>query len=232
MLLSIMLLGLCSIALLVPWNRVRAQSCCGSDFCSGCVDGGGLCNQAACTCRYLTPIIIDVSGNGFHLTSAANGVMFAFVPNNAPIKIAWTAAGSADAFLVLDRNGNGTIDDGSELFGSFTPQPESDHPNGFLALSQYDWPENGGNADGVIDQHDAIFSHLRLWVDSNHDGFSQPNELFTLPALGIYSINVEDVKATNRRDQFGNIFRYRAEANDNATVNAGRWAYDVILATK
>ncbi len=65
------------LALAIP---LRSQQCCLPDFCDGCVSGGGLCDQASCTCKYKTPIIIDVSGTGYHLTSAADGVMFRFAP--------------------------------------------------------------------------------------------------------------------------------------------------------
>lgn len=113
------------------------------------------------------------------------------------------------------------------------PQPASDSPNGFLALAVYDSRGQGGNEDGVIDGRDTIYSRLRLWIDRNHDGISQPSELYDLPTLGIHSISLQFV-SWQRRDQFGNLFRYRAPVNwhdDISSFPAGRWAIDVLLGT-
>jgi hypothetical protein len=141
----------------------------------------------------------------------------------------WTAAGVENAFLALPGV-DGLVHNGKQLFGDFTPQPASNTPNGFAALAVYDDPKNGGNGDGIIDSHDAIFAYLRLWIDANHDGISQPEELRTLPSLGVTSISL-NYKADQRTDQYGNVFRYRAQVNPGDATNTGRMAYDVFFVT-
>jgi hypothetical protein len=199
-----------------------------NDYCDQTCQG--TCDQGQCTEGQPSPILIDVEGHGYHLTDLARGVHFDLDSDGRAEAISWTRNGS-DAFLCLDRNKNGVIDNGRELFGNYTPLSSGVIArNGYEALAEYDEPYLGGNANGWIDMDDAIWPFLLLWNDRNHDGVSQRSELTRLDAAGIVRIDTRYF-ASRRHDQYGNKFRFRGRC----VVQNGRGAqhelttYDVFF---
>jgi hypothetical protein len=200
--------------------------------CVAASDGGFRCNQWQATCQgncavrcreriyappreedegppVNCPLVVDLGQPGFDFTSAAEGVRFDIDADGIAEELAWTSGSGGDGFLVFDRDGNGNIDSGLELFGNVAAQHASADPNGYRALSVLDQAGNGGNEDGLVSASDALFSRLRIWIDASHDGISQSNELHELTALGIEAFSL-DYKESRRRDAFGNELRYRS----------------------
>lgn len=178
---------------------------------------------------YYTPIIISLDGKHPELTNAQNGVMMSTFLGSTKLQMAWTPPNvTSEGWLALDRDGNGLIGSLSELFGNFTPQPKGDPQtyNGFRALAVFDRRDAGGNEDGRISEQDAIFSRLRIWIDRNHDGVSQPDELLTLKEAGVVSISL-DYHESRHSDQYGNRYRYRSAIEGDRDLFP--WTYDVIL---
>jgi len=138
----------------------------------------------------------------------------------------WPTA--ATPWLVFDRNANGVIDDGSELFGSGTVlQSGSLARNGFEALSELD-----SDGNGRIDARDTGWEQLQLWSDRDGDGVSQPGELAAIGASGLVTLELGYFVAT-RCDGRGNCERERSALSwsDSSGVHAGA-VVDVYLRTR
>ena len=138
--------------------------------------------------RYVDPLILDLDGDGLEITPLSKGVLFDANGDTIKTGTAWAAAD--DGMLVWDRNGNGLIDSGAELFGDETvltsgPNAGKKAANGFVALAELD-----SNADGKFDLSDAQYATLRVWRDLNQDGISQAGELKSLADTGVKSINL------------------------------------------
>ncbi|WOB05896.1 calcium-binding protein [Piscinibacter gummiphilus] len=163
--------------------------------------------QQALTPPRRDPLAIDLDGDGIETVGiSASGAPILFDHNADGIKTGTGWLQGDDAWLVLDRNGNGTIDSGRELFGADTQisvtetLPGSTQPttfsrnatSGFEALRALDIGDgsagSAGFGDGVFDERDAEFVNVRLWRDINQDGISQTSELISLAEQGITSI--------------------------------------------
>jgi len=177
------------------------------------------------------PILLDLRLNGFHLSGPDPAVRFDIDADGAMDQIAWTQAGEDEAFLCLDRNHNGVIDDGRELFGYATPLLSGKRAQvGYRALAELDGPELGGNQDGKVDGRDPLFRELCAWIDTNRDGISQADEVHSLEDVGVAALDY-DYKPTRIRDQYGNLFRYksRVEMRSESGGLASWPTYDVIF---
>lgn len=197
-----------------------------------CREAGGTWTGSECI-QANSPIIIDMDQNGYRLTSVDDGVRFDLDADGTPELVAWTTPDSDDCFLAMDRNGNGRIDDGRELFGNrsaaYADQPEPVTQNGFEALKFLEGPSFGASrADLVIDGRDDVFSRLLLWCDRNQNGQSEPDELRPVSETDILALHT-DYRSSGRRDQHGNQFRLRARATRSSGEH---YIYDIWLLTR
>ena len=147
-----------------------------------------------------SPIVIDMNGDGVKTSAKGKHVYFDHDVNGFAENTGWVD--DNDALLVLDRNQNGQIDDGRELFGSNTLLASGEKAkNGFEALAEFD-----ENHDGVIDAADSVWSKLQLWQDKNQNGVVDEGELSALSASQITAIGV-NYENKKIKDVHGNEHR-------------------------
>jgi hypothetical protein len=159
-----------------------------------------------------SPIVVDTRRDGIELGPAGAGVSFDVNADGFPDYVQWVRPRGDEAFLTLDRNRNGLVDDGSELFGVGTPLLEGGTaPNGFVALAQYDRPLLGGNDDGIISRADAIWPELSMWLDTNADGIATRAEMRRPDSFGLTSFGTIP-KVRRYIDAAGNSLPYWAWA--------------------
>jgi hypothetical protein len=169
--------------------------------------------------------------SNYHLTAAADGVAFDFYGTGIPMRVAWTSPHSSVAFLVLDRNGNGIIDSGAELFGNLTPKRDGTMAaNGFEALLDLDG--GVGVSDGRMSVDDPFYSQLRLWIDRNHNGYSEVDELTTPAESGLTTIFTA-YSESRHRDKYGNFYKYEGTALlARRNEEVARRVFDVFFAVE
>nr|NDG08001.1 hypothetical protein [Oxalobacteraceae bacterium] len=142
-----------------------------------------LLNTSAITTLYLSPIVLDLDGNGVRTVSLNTGVRFDMTADGNPDRTGWVSSG--DGLLARDISGDGLINNSAELFGDLTKLADgSTAGDGYQALAELDV-----NRDGRIDVSDPVYNELRVWQDSNQDGVSQADELRSLADAGVASID-------------------------------------------
>ena len=147
-------------------------------------------------------ISVDPKLDSLRLTSPAAGVSFDIDVDGDLEQVAWTEPGAAVALLAIDRDGDGRITTGAELFGSFSVLRAGNGPNALIET----FKATGGPLSGAVQSGHKLYQQLLLWVDKNHNGISEGSELRPLKeaftALGLGFVR------QHRLDQHGNLFRY------------------------
>lgn len=169
-----------------------------------------------------SPIILDLDGDGVESVAFNAGAYFDHASDGFAEQTGWV--GKDDGLLVRDLNGNGTIDTGTELFGSETLLANGQKAaTGFAAMADLD-----SNADGKLDASDAAFATLNIWKDANGDGFTSTGELLTLGDVGVQSINVG---YTNSSLVDANGNQHQQVGSYTTTTGQARTATDVWFQT-
>jgi hypothetical protein len=166
----------------------------------------------------VTPLMLDLNGDGVRTTSVTSGVNFDADGDGKLDQVGWVSP--LDGLLARDLNGDGVINDGSELFGSATKLSGGGIAgDGFQALAALD-----SNHDGRIDGQDQAFRELRIWVDANSDGKTDSGELKTLKDAGVQSLllNAERTTRLDNGNLIGLVASYQTTDGRSAEL-ADAW---------
>jgi hypothetical protein len=211
------------------WSPCPVQGCDPTGVNQmNCVADNAQWDPYTCSCNY-SPILIGlIPGGSYRLSSVEQGVWFDVTGDGTLERTAWTLRQSPVGFLVMDRNGNGTIDSATEMFGSLTPLTSGARAaNGFDVLAEID--ANGSHPDGVINALDPDYHRMHVWTDWNHDGVSSTSELIPLDRSGIVGIDVA-YRAIDYTDRHGNRFAFAGTARFRwFGIVLKRKIYDVFL---
>lgn len=170
-----------------------------------------------------SPLVVNLANGAYELSGLDDPVSFDIDADGTPDRVSWTARNSMVAFVALDRNANGVVDNGSELFGDATPTLSGQRAaNGFEALRELDV-----NHDHRVDSTDASWNALLLWTDTNHDGTSQAGELTRLAGSSLVALDTS-YRWIGRRDAHGNLYRFQGHGH---LRHGTRVIYDVYFRT-
>ncbi|MDB5801577.1 MAG: putative outer rane adhesin like protein [Rhodocyclales bacterium] len=167
-------------------------------------------NQGSVT---TSPLILDLDGDGVETLGTDQGVRFDFDNNSFSQLTGWV--GKDDGLLVLDRNGNGLIDSGAELFGTNTILSSGlNAQNGFAALREFD-----SNGDWQISSADAAYTQIKIWQDGNSNGKVDAGELKSLAEANVKSIGTAFAVAASTPENLAE----NIDTNSNLHWQAGSY---------
>ncbi|ALU42869.1 calcium-binding protein [Pseudoalteromonas rubra] len=136
------------------------------------------------------PLALDLDGDGIETKSLENGVHFDLDNSGFAERVSWLAPD--DGFLFLDRNQDGIVNGGGELFGTETRLADGTLArDGYEALAEFD-----SNGDGIINAEDERFAELKVWQDLNSDGVSDEGELFSLAELNVTELSLQTARGS------------------------------------
>ncbi|MBV7257405.1 cadherin domain-containing protein [Pacificimonas sp. WHA3] len=147
----------------------------------------------------LTTIIVDIENDGVSNVRVRNGPNFDQDGDGDAGRVGWI--GASDGFLVRDGNGNGVVDGADEL------RIGANGDSGFAALRTFD-----ADANGLIDQNDAVFSSLKVWRDLDQNGVSSQDEIFSLADIGIDHLSLETLEGRRKLRRVNNTETRSGEA--------------------
>jgi hypothetical protein len=189
-----------------PLNT-REGTWTGTTRCAPPPPGGSGCGSTAvCEQSESCPLILDLNNDGIHTTGLDDPVHFWIDLQGRTEATAWTDPATEEAFLWIDFDRD-RVAQVTELFGSRMRAPNGDyHAHGFDALMKFDRVEFGGDRDGQITHRDAVWPHLRLWVDRNHDAISQEREISGLSSHRIVALNLAHVEGETYDDHGNELY--------------------------
>jgi iron-regulated protein frpC len=174
--------------------------------------------------RQHDPLTLDLDGDGIETlaSNGHNGALFDHDKDGIRTATGWIS--KDDGLLIYDRNGDGVVNDGSELFGDNTLLKNGERAaNGYQALAELD-----ENSDGKVDAADSAFAKLRVWRDRNQDGISQKDELLTLEEAKVKAFNLAH-QNSDRDLGNGNTLAEEGAYTSIATATKNRWATSTSL---
>ena len=165
--------------------------------------------------RPVSIFVFDMANNGMQLTTAADGVIFDMDGTGSPVRVGWTSAGSDDAFIFLDTNGNNQVDSGRELLGNGIRRKNGERvvsaDDALVEIQGHVRPASGRMPPelqhiGSVDGDDEVFGRLRVWRDMNHDGRSRATELQTMTEAGVLRLAVSFLRLNREIDEAGTVY--------------------------